>query len=129
LTDAGRVSSIISLSKKLPFDAPTPEPPSTAEVIGTTAAAIGVIAADVATGGLLSTLAGIPSPSCDEKRPVDITPLLATIADTSAPARDADGNAACSRCGEHVPYETMSLNEHGYFCARCAATLTDEALR
>lgn len=120
---------MISLSKKLPFDAPTPEPPSTAEVIGTAAAAVGVIAADVATGGLLSTLASIPAPSSDDNKPVDITPLLATIADTSAPARDADGNAACSRCNAYVAYETMSLNEQGYFCAACAATLTDEALR
>lgn len=118
-----------SLSKKLPFDAPTPEPPTAAEVIGTAAAAVGIIAADVATGGILSALGSIPSPSCEETRPVDITPLLATIADTSAPARDADGNAACSRCGEYVAYEAMSLNEHGYFCAPCAATLTDEAVR
>jgi len=117
------------LSKKLPFDAPTPEPPSAAEVIGTAAAAIGVIAADVATGGILSTLASIPAPSAANNEPVDLAPLLATIADTSAPARDANSNAACSRCSGYVPYETMSLNEHGYFCTVCAAKLTEEALR
>ena len=36
---------------------------------------------------------------------------------------DGEGNVPCTRCKMIVPYATMSLNEHGSFCAPCAAGL------
>lgn len=35
----------------------------------------------------------------------------------------------CTRCGELVAYQSMSLNKDGYFCAWCAAALTSESWR
>lgn len=36
---------------------------------------------------------------------------------------DGRGNVPCTRCKTIVSYATMSLNEHGSFCAPCAAGL------
>jgi hypothetical protein len=109
-----------------PFEAPTPTT-STAETVGVLAVAGGLLAADMATGGLLSALASIPAPADDDK-PVDLAPLLATIADTAPPVDDGEGNVQCTRCTHLVPYETMSLNEDGYFCERCAAAVVRETV-
>jgi len=50
-------------------------------------------------------------------RPVQVPPDLAQ---TAAPVRAVDGRVVCSGCGAAVPFASMSLNEHGYFCPRCA---------
>ncbi|MCE9579571.1 MAG: hypothetical protein K8W52_41000 [Deltaproteobacteria bacterium] len=105
-----------------PFDPPKPKPPTAKETAVTVIGGLGVIAADIATGGLLSTLAAIPSGG-EREGPPDIRAGLAAIADTAAPARDGD-RAACTRCAAWVPYASMALNEDGYFCARCAAELS-----
>ncbi len=117
---------------KPPFAPPTPETSpttTTARTAGAITAAFGFVAADIVLGGLLGCLASIPVPSfsTDEPGPPDITPLLAAISDTSAPVDDGEGNVQCTRCTYLVPYATMSLNEEGYFCGRCAAVLTREA--
>jgi len=106
-----------------PFDPPKPKDASVLETAGVIAAGFGAIAIDIATGGVLSTLASIPGGG-DDNGPPDIGPLLATIADTGAPEHDGEGNAVCTRCADRVPYASMSLDAHGYFCPSCVAQLT-----
>lgn len=47
---------------------------------------------------------------------------------TEPPVTDELGHVQCAQCAEFVPYATMSLNENGCFCARCAAQLTAAAV-
>lgn len=53
------------------------------------------------------------------------------VVDTAAPIAGECGNAPCNmectRCGDLVAYESMSLNEDGYFCAWCTAALRCES--
>lgn len=86
------------------------------ETAGAVAGFVGLAAVDIATGGLLSAIAAIPGGSDPEPEPFVFDP---TLAGTALPPRDADGNVACSRCGTFVSWASMSLNEHGYFCAAC----------
>jgi hypothetical protein len=114
-------------SPKHPFEPPTPEP-STGETALAVGAGFGVIALDIVTAGFLSGLDAIPSLSRDPEAPIDLAPLLATIADTAAPVDDGEGNVQCTRCTQLVPYATMSLNEDGYFCAACVKAVVRETL-
>lgn len=94
-----------------------PEGVSPVVVAAGTAAAVGFVALDVATGGLASLIAhvgSLPAPWID---PPAHTPV--EMAGTGAPEQRSDGSVVCTRCATAVPYETMSLNEHGYFCAAC----------
>ncbi len=102
-----------------PFDPPKPPQISAAETSGAIAGVVVIGAVDIATGGLFSAIAAIPGSA--DSGPPDIQAGLDSIRDTGAPPRDADGNVACSRCGTFVSWASMSLNEHGYFCAACAA--------
>lgn len=45
------------------------------------------------------------------------------LAETAAPRVTIDHDVACTRCATPVPYASMSLNEHGYFCSACAASM------
>jgi hypothetical protein len=127
LRAASDVTSLRVLKQpRHPFEAPTPTT-STAETVGALALGAGMLAADMATGGLLSALASIPAPP-EREEPIDLAPLLATIADTSAPVDDGEGNVQCTRCTHLVPYATMSLNEDGYFCQKCAALVVRETV-
>jgi hypothetical protein len=112
------------------FAPPTPETSPTttpAQTAGAIVAGFGIIAADIALGGLISSVSAIPSFASDKPSQPDITPLLATIADTRAPIGDGRGNVNCTGCADLVPYATMSLDEHGYFCVNCTDRLTNEA--
>jgi hypothetical protein len=84
------------------------------------AAGVGLIAADLATGGLLN---GIPAPP-GWLAPPDRTPeLLAALAETTAaPRRTADGRVLCTGCDAAVSWDTITLSDQGYFCAVCAPT-------
>lgn len=99
-----------------------PTPGVTAgEVLAGTAALAGLTALDVVTGGLLSVLGSLPgglprSGDTYDGPPLHVPPDLHH---TAAPAADAEGRVACTRCRRRVPYASMALNEHGYFCATC----------
>jgi hypothetical protein len=47
---------------------------------------------------------------------------------TEPPVTDENGDVQCADCAEFVPYRTMSLNEDGCFCARCATKRTNAAV-
>jgi len=126
------VSTVATLralkTPKHPFEPPTPE-----SKVADTALALGVgagaIALDIVTGGLLTGLSDVPGGSSrDPNEPIDLAPLLATIADTGAPVDDGEGNVQCTRCTHLVPYATMSLNEDGYFCETCAKAIVRETV-
>jgi hypothetical protein len=106
------------------FDPPTPPATSAAEIAGGTAALVGLVAVDVATGGLLGALAAIPGG--ERREPIDVRALEAAmpeLATTAAPRRAADGRVHCTRCDDAVAFASMSLNDEGYFCAACAAAI------
>jgi hypothetical protein len=115
---------------KPPFEPPTPETAPTMtrkQTAAAVAAGLGLVALEVVLGGLLEAVLMPLAIFSRKTTGPDMTPLLATIGDTSAPVDDTEGNVQCSRCNQFVPYATMSLNEDGYFCATCAAQLTREA--
>lgn len=114
-------------SPRHPFEPPAPEP-GVADIALAVGAGFAVVALDIVTGGILSGLNAIPGGARDGSEPIDLAPLLATIADTGAPVDDGEGNARCTRCTHLVPYSTMSLNEDGYFCAPCAKAIIREAV-
>lgn len=97
---------------------PGPESVSAAVVVGGTVAAIGLAALepviDLAAGvaGLVGWAAGVGD---DDDRPR----VAVDVAGTRPPVRVAGGSVACTRCGRAVSWETMSLNQHGYFCSTC----------
>ena len=82
-------------------------------------AVVGLVAVDTVTGGLLSFLDAIPGGGGgggDDDGP----PLLPPPPDgTAAPSRRGAATVVCTRCARAVPYHSMALNEHGYFCPRC----------
>jgi hypothetical protein len=101
------------------FEPPPPPETSALETAGHVAAVVGIAALDLATGGILdamSSLPGVVGPSYGP--PPDLS-------DTAPPTRVAGDRVACTRCGTAVPYESMSLDEHGYFCAGCVAVLRE----
>ena len=114
-------------SPRHPFEPPPPEP-AVADTALAVGVGIGVVALDILTGGFLSGLSAIPGGPRDGTEPIDLAPILATIADTGAPVDDGEGNAQCTRCTHLVPYATMSLNEDGYFCAPCAKAIIRETV-
>ena len=108
-----------------PFDPPRPPKPSALETLGLGAAAVALVVADACTGSVLRTLASIPAGG--DQEPIDVAQLERSIpglTETAAPTQAPDGNVVCSRCATAVPFESMSLNEHGYFCASCARAVT-----
>jgi hypothetical protein len=40
---------------------------------------------------------------------------------TAPPRVTAAGTVLCTRCSAAVPFHSMALNEHGYFCPTCSA--------
>jgi hypothetical protein len=115
------------------FDPPHP-PGSTAQTAGIMAAGVAGFGAflvvDALTGGVLHEVlhvARFPDfGSPDRPEPVDVASLLAampSLAETAPPRLTSDHNVLCTRCSSAVPYSTMALNEHGYFCAPCAASM------
>lgn len=97
------------------LEPPGPSGVSAGEMAAGAVALLGLVAADVATGGLLSVLNSIPAGRSEE-------PFVAVDLSGTAPPRvAADGTAPCSRCGARVTFSSMSINERGYFCAACAA--------
>ena len=108
------------------FDPPRPPEQSVVETVAVVAggvAAIGaLVMADVATGGLLGALGGIPGGG-DSTRPIDVEALeraIPGLAQTAPPQFTADQRVVCTGCAAAVRFDSMSLNEDGYFCARCA---------
>ena len=99
-----------------PADPPAgPEAVSPVTVALGMVAVVGLVAIDTVTGGLLSFLDAIPGGGADADPPVVPPPPDGT----AAPSRRVDGTVACTRCARAVPYHSMALNEHGYFCPRC----------
>ena len=127
LPDAFAMLTLCVLSAtKSPFDPPAPEPVSPIEIVGGMAFLAGIAIVDVATGGLLSLLDVVPSPqgaAFGGGAPASgvITTGTATL------NKDGCGNVQCTRCSVYVAYQSMSLNEHGYFCSRCTAALVASA--
>jgi len=78
-------------------------------------AVVGLAVVDVATGGLMS---GLPDFFAGQSSPEPVE-AAAVLEGTSAPVVHSDGLVECSRCRAAADYTTLSLNEHGYFCARC----------
>jgi hypothetical protein len=99
-----------------------PTPGTTAgDLFAGTAAVAGFVALDVVTGGLFSMVTSLPGGFPRSGDTYDGPPLFVPpgLHGTAAPAVDAEGLVACTRCQRRVPYASMALNEHGYFCARC----------
>ncbi|HTJ46761.1 MAG TPA: hypothetical protein VL463_31860 [Kofleriaceae bacterium] len=48
--------------------------------------------------------------------------IVPDLTDTRAPQQVA-GGVACTGCDAVVPFESMSIDERGYFCAGCARTM------
>lgn len=96
-----------------PRDAVTP-----VEVVGGVLGLAALAVADAATGGVIGLLGAIPGKAPRrEPFPDDLPPPRGT-----APVvTDGRGNAHCTGCGAVVAWAAMELDEHGYFCARCAA--------
>ncbi len=111
-----------------PFDPPRPPEQSALGTAGIVAGGVGALGAfvviDQCTGGLLGALTSLPSCG-DEPAPIDVNALLQAmpeLAATAPPQLTADRRALCTRCAAAVEFASMSLNEHGYFCAACAAS-------
>ena len=103
--------------------APEPTPVTAAEGVAGVVAVAGAVAADIATGGLVSSILSLPAFGDGETQdPHDDPRIQAALAGTAAPVLDRDGTAPCTRCGQSVPFSSMSLCEHGYFCSACAHT-------
>ncbi len=106
-----------------PEDPPPPIPPPLS--LGTSllygAGLMALAALRVGSHGIFSLLVRIIELVTRDRRPVeDVLPAaLATIEGTGPPAVRGDGLVECTRCAAAVPFETMALNEHGYFCRRC----------
>jgi hypothetical protein len=111
-----------------PFDPPRPPDQSARDTAGIIAGGVGALGAfvvlDHCTGGLLGALTSLPS--CDDDpAPIDVNALLQAmpeLAATAPPELTADRKALCTRCAAAVDFASMSLSEHGYFCATCAAS-------
>jgi hypothetical protein len=99
---------------------PTP-PTSAGDFFAGTAVVAGFVALDVVTGGLFSMVSSLPGDFPRSGDSYDGPPLAVPtdLHTTAAPRREADGLVACSRCQRRVPYASMAINEHGYFCAKC----------
>lgn len=100
-----------------------PRPPKTSPAeIAAGAAVAGLAIVDHATGGFGHTILTISGGG--DKEPIDVEALERAspgLCGTAPPQLDADGRAMCTRCSTAVPFGEMSLDEHGYFCAGCAA--------
>ena len=97
---------------------PGPESVSAAVVVGGTVATIGIAALypvlELAAGvvGLVDWVAGAGAGDTP-------SPITADVTGTQPPVQTDAGLVSCTRCDRAVPWATMSLNEHGYFCAGC----------
>lgn len=97
-----------------------PQPVSAGEVAAGSALALGFAAVDYATGGLIGLVAQVGSFSADRDDSVAPAPKIPADLHLSAPPQlGSDGLVACRACQRRVPYASMVLNEHGYFCSRC----------
>ena len=102
---------------------PEPTPVTAAQGAAGLVAVAGAVAADIATGGLVSAVLSVPGFGEGETQdPHDDPRIQAALAGTAAPVLDRDGKAPCTRCGQSIPFASMSLCEHGYFCSGCAHT-------
>jgi hypothetical protein len=45
------------------------------------------------------------------------------LAVTAAPRTAADGSVACTHCGAFVSWDSMSIDDRGYFCTTCATAV------
>jgi len=100
-----------------PFDPPPPPPVSAAEVAAAMAAQVAAIAIHEATSGWTDVLTWRRR---DPHPPLQIPPDLH---ETAPPRVAENGGVECSGCDAVVPFETMSINEHGYFCPGCARAM------
>ncbi len=97
-----------------------PQPVSAGEVAAGSALALGLAAADYATGGLLGLVAAVGRFSDDADDSGAPAPKIPADLHLSAPPQlGSDGQVACRACQRRVPYASMVLNEHGYFCSGC----------
>lgn len=124
------MSSLRQLPKRLPFEPPPPGRPTTTETAGRIVAGVGVVAAAAVLptfdglGRVVGLFVDIEEPPFDQQ-----AALAACGADaTEPPVTDELNHVQCARCSEFVPYESMSLNEDGCFCAGCAASEVQRAL-
>ena len=108
-----------------PFDPPKPPGTSPGELAQAVVGVAVVVAVDVATDGLLTTLRHIPA-GPDLEANERLRRYQAEIEATTSPPRIAeDGRVACTHCGERVAFEEMKVNQHGYFCLRCARSSSE----
>lgn len=97
---------------------PGPQGVTAGEVVAGTAVVVGLMALDAVSGGVIGALAALPGGRTDD---YDGPPLVVPpdLHRTAAPVLGADGLVACTRCQRRVAFASMSINEHGYFCASC----------
>ena len=95
-----------------------PPPPDSAEHARDVVGFAAVVALDhFLFGGWLSMIPGWR----DDEHAVDIRALEAQtpgLDQTAPPVRGPNGSL-CTGCDARVPYESMAINEEGYFCADC----------
>lgn len=119
------------MTKRLPFEPPSGEPPTAGQTAATVAVGVGVLALAVVLEPVLSIL-HIPAWFLPEVKPPPFdteAALRQCNADrTRAPEVDERGFVECVRCSAFVPYTSMSLNEDGCFCRLCADRLTAVAV-
>ena len=121
------------MSKRLPFEPPQPEQPTKLETAARVAGGVGLVAVAVIAEPVLRVLSIAGLFAADEPEPFDHEAQQLALhacgaANTSPPVTDELNHVQCAECSEFVPYDTMSLNENGCFCARCASRLTDMAI-
>jgi len=116
--------SLIALaSRRLPFDPPAPPPLSKAELAGALVAVAAFAVVDQLTGGIISGLGSLPGSSL-------FAGAQAALPDPgTGPAKNRNGDVECTRCRAFVPWSTMFLDEHGYFCSPCADAIIAASLR
>ena len=100
----------------LPEAAP---PDADKRTVGKVAGALGLLALDYITFGAVESIAGLRKAwSVDQPHAPDpVVPENMGL--TSAPVRTIKGEVLCSACLRPVPFETMTIDEHGYFCSNC----------
>ncbi len=106
------------------FDAPLPPEPSALETAATIGGVVALGAAVIALGAD-DVLRMVNIPGWSEQESIDVQALEKAVPGldkTSAPEFSDSSQALCSSCTKAVPYDSMAINEHGYFCVSCVVT-------
>lgn len=117
-------------TKRLDFSPPQPPEPGSLETAVTIGGVVAFGAALVALGVDGIILSG-NIPWIDDQAPTDVKALEKAVPgldETSPPNIRENTQALCSNCSKQVPYKSMALNEHGYFCVSCSGIFESRTL-